>query len=131
MRIGIDLHGVIDSDPDWFSHVLGWFLLDCDACEICIVSGPPKADIEAELAKMGIHQGSYFDEIYSVVDHLKEKGVEMWQDEKNTWWTYPETWWKAKAEICEKHNIDIMIDDREEWGEQFKYVKTKFLLYKG
>jgi hypothetical protein len=55
----------------------------------------------------------------------------MWQDEKGRWWTHDEEWWKAKAEICEKHKVDIMIDDKKEWAPYFKDIKTKFLLYGG
>ena len=99
--------------------------------DICIISGPPKEDIKSELEKLKLHQGYHFHEIYSVVDHLKEKGVEMWQDERGRWWTHDEEWWKAKAEICKKYDVDIMVDDKEEWRPHFKDTKTKFLLYGG
>jgi hypothetical protein len=136
MKIGVDLHGVIDNDPEWFHRFLGNLLVECGrwkdrAFTVCIVSGPPKEDILRELKKHGFLPGMDFDEVYSVVDHLKEKGVEMWQDERRRWWTHDKIWWKAKAEICEKQNIDIMIDDKKEWGAHFKNIKTKFLLYGG
>ena len=136
MRIGIDLHGVIDDDPGWFCGFLSAFMAEFGKWRerkftVCIISGPPKKDIKAELEKHGFRYGLEFDEIYSVVDHLKEKGVEMWQDGRGRWWTYDEEWWKAKAEICEKHDVDVLIDDKEEWKTHFKNIKTKFLLYGG
>lgn len=36
-------------------------------------------------------------------------------------------WWKSKAEICEKFQIEIMIDDKVEY--QQGYLEEKLLLY--
>lgn len=126
MIIGIDLHGVIDSDIEWSKKVLDSLMFDFG---INIISGPPKADIEKELNKYGLYQGLHFDKVFSIVDFLKEKGVEMWTDEKERWWASEEDWWSSKAEICEKHDVDIMIDDKEKYQQYFKDKKTKFLLY--
>jgi hypothetical protein len=136
MIIGIDLHGVIDDDPDWFHGYIINLMTECGRWNepvntVCIISGPPREDILKELEKLEFHHHAEFDEIYSVVDHLQEKGIEMWQDDNGRWWTHDEDWWKAKAEICEKHNVDVLIDDKKEWGEHFKHIKTKFLLYGG
>jgi len=137
MIIGIDLHGVIDDDPKWFQSRLArleWLMIgfgEYKPIDIYIISGPPKEDIRKELEKHKICRGLHFDEIFSVVDHLKEKGVEMWQDERGRWWSHDEEWWKAKAEICEKHGVDMMLDDKKEWAPYFKNIKTKFLLYGG
>ncbi len=133
MIIGIDLHGVIDDDPIWFRDQLEGILAmpTGDYGDVYIISGPPKEDIRKELEKHKLYQGIHFDEIFSVVDHLKEKGAEMWQDDRDRWWSHDEEWWKAKAEICEKHKVDMMIDDKKEWAPYFKNIKTKFLLYGG
>jgi len=137
MKIGIDLHGVIDDDPTWFRGFISSVLMvetgkwRDPASIVCIISGPPKEDILKELEKHELQMGIDFNEVYSVVDHLQEKGVEMWQDDNGRWWASDEEWWKAKAEICEKHNVDILIDDKKEWGEHFRHIKTKFLLYGG
>jgi hypothetical protein len=135
MIIGVDLHGVIDSDPEWFKEMLGQLMFDIggygSTFDVYIISGPPKKDIRAELEKISIHHGLHYDEICSVVDHLKEKGAKMWQDDRDRWWASNEEWWKAKAEICEIEDVDIMIDDKKEWMPHFKNIKTKFLLYRG
>ena len=136
MIIGIDLHGVIDDDVEWFSSYMSSLMMECGKWKepvftVCVISGPPREDILKELAKHKFHIGLCFDEVYSVVDHLKEKGAEMWQDDRGRWWTHDKEWWKAKAEICEKHKVDIMIDDKKEWALHFKNIKTKFLLYGG
>ncbi len=136
MIIGVDLHGVIDDDPNWFRSFIGMLTIESGKYRepmstVCIISGPPKEDIAEELKKHKFIHGLDFDEIYSVVDHLKEKGVEMWQDDRGRWWANDEDWWRAKAEICEKYIVDIMIDDKKEWAPHFKNIKTKFLLYGG
>jgi len=129
MIIGIDLHGVIDDDPDRFKDICIGFT--CWECCVYIISGPPEDEIEKELKKHKIYRDKHFGAILSVVDHLKEKGAKMWQDDRDRWWASDEEWWRSKAELCEKHNVDILIDDKEEWGEHFKNIKTKFLLYGG
>lgn len=128
MIIGIDLHGVIDSDIEWAKKILDSLMFDFG---INIISGPPKADIEKELNKYGLYRDIHFDAVFSVVDFLKEKDVKMWTDEKDTWWASDKDWWSSKAEICEKYNVDIMIDDKERYQQYFKDKKTKFLLYTG
>lgn len=124
MIIGIDLHGVIDSDIENFKSLLEIFWY-----KIYIISGPSKTELEEELNKYRLYQGLHFAKIFSVVDFLKEKGVRMWTDDKGRWWASEEDWWSSKAEICEKHNVDIMLDDKEKYGHYFKNKKTKFLLY--
>jgi len=127
MIIGIDLHGVIDSDIEWSKKVLDSLMFDFG---INIISGPPKIDTEKELNDYGLYKDVHFDAVFSIVDFLKEKsGVNMWTDDKGRWWASDEEWWSSKAEICEKHNVDIMIDDKERYRQYFKDKKTKFLLY--
>ena len=128
MIIGIDLHGVIDSDIERFKLMLTGLLASL-IIEIYIISGPSKVDIEKELNDHGLYRDIHFDAVFSVVDFLKGKGVKMWLDKKGTWWANDEDWWSSKAEICEKHKVDIMIDDKERCRQYFKNKKTKFLLY--
>jgi len=130
MILGIDLHGVIDSDIKSFKPFLKDIRLDEKyRVKIYIISGPPAADIEKELNKHGLFQGLHFNKVFSVVDFLKEKGVKMWTDERGRWWASEEDWWSSKAGICEKHGVDIMIDDKERYQQYFRHKKTKFLLY--
>jgi len=128
LRLGIDLHGVIDSDIDKFKNFL------CASknigIEIWIISGPDKEYIHRELKEYFIINGLHYDEILSVVDYLKSKGVKMWTDEKGRWWASDEDWWSCKAEICMMHFVDIMIDDSERFGRYFENISTKFVLYK-
>lgn len=129
MIIGIDLHGVIDSNVDSFRGFLSAYtILDIP---IYIISGPPKTDIEIELHNYDIYEGTHFNRIISVVDFLKNKKVKMWTDEKGRWWASDEDWWSSKAEICKMYSVDIMIDDQERYGSYFKDTKTRFILHGG
>ena len=128
MILGIDLHGVIDHDIKYFKSMLKNTM---PFQKIYIISGPPKADIEEELSRHGLYLGLHFNKVLSIVDFLKERGIKMWTDINGQWWASEEDWWSSKAEICEKYNVDIMIDDKERYQKYFKSKKTKFLLYKG
>jgi hypothetical protein len=130
MKLGIDLHGVIDSNPELFKRALSTIALTGEV-EIFIVSGPPKSEIITELDKLGFEEGLHYDEVYSVVDFLKESGVEMWQDGNGRWWTNDKDWCASKARICDKLHLYAMIDDKEMYKLDFKDIPTIFVLYGG
>ena len=127
MKIGIDLHGVIDSDPDLFKRLLTFMYLKDR--EVYIVSGPPKSEITTELEGLGFEEVLHYKEVYSIVDFLKESGVEMWQDENRRWWSNNKDWLESKAKICDKLSLEYMLDDKEMYRPAFDNVKTKFVLY--
>lgn len=128
MKVGIDLHGVIDDNPEFFDIILSRMSLN-DA-EVHIVSGPPKADIIAELVKLGFKKGVHYKDAHSVVDFLKESGIKMWQDNRGRWWTNDDDWWDSKAKMCDKLSLKWMLDDKERYKPAFKNIKTEFVLYK-
>ena len=104
MKIALDLHGTIDQCPLYFNSLLDeWKNMRHEAW---VMSGPPKKIIQKELDTLGIK--NYYG-IISVVEFLKDLGVEMWQrpDNKrpNDWWCKEEDWWGAKARMCESLNI--------------------------
>lgn len=127
MKIGLDLHGVIDDDPDMFKKVMT--LMHLQDREVYIVSGPPKEDIIAELNELGFEKGVHYEEVYSIVDFLKESGVRMWQDERGRWWSNDEDWLSSKAKICDSLSLEYMLDDKEMYRPAFDSIKTKFVLY--
>ncbi len=126
-RLGIDLHGVIDTDVSKFKWILRLIVLQ--GRMVHIVSGPPAKEIKAELEEYGFISGVHYYQIHSVVGHLKEKGVNMWLDHNETWWASDEDWWSAKAEICKRFDIKEMIDDKRGYGKYFKDTGIKFFLY--
>jgi len=124
MKIGVDLHGVIDSDPALFKKIM--ILKNRD---VYIISGPPKTEIVAELEALGIKKELHYKEVYSIVDFLKEQGVEMWQDENGRWWSNEEDWLSSKAKICDKLSLRYMFDDKDMYRPAFDNIKTEFVLY--
>ena len=128
MILGIDLHGVIDSDPEVFKAFMKAVSIHNF---VYVISGPPAEQISEELKSFGINQTvPHYTRICSVVDHLTSKKVPMWQDERGRWWSSEEDWWCSKAEICDQYKVDIMIDDKELFEPYFRSIKTHFLLYK-
>ena len=126
-KVGIDLHGVIDSNIDLFKMLLeNFYYLNV---EVHIISGPPVVDIKQELNEYGLKEDLHYKFIYSVVDYLKSKNIPMWLGKEGTWWAGDEYWWGAKAEICYYKNIDIMLDDSKRYKPDFEKIKTKFILY--
>lgn len=125
MRIAIDIHGTIDEYPDIFKNIIGG--LKNAGVEVWIISGPPKVEIIEELQKLGLFWEIELKNVISVVDWLKERGVKMWQDEKDTWWCEDDEWWSSKAKICEENNIKIMIDDSPRYKPFFDNVAFTFV----
>lgn len=128
MKIGIDLHGVLDKHPELMKPLMESLIKDH---EIWIISGPPLDQIEKELDGLGYKKWEHYHLIYSVVGYLKSKGIAMWQDEKRTWWCEDDEWWSSKSKICGTLGIDILLDDSRKYAPYFKNVKTKFILLKG
>lgn len=126
-RLGIDLHGVIDTDVSTFKLILKLVILQGKT--IHIISGPPAEDIKAELDDYGFKKGVHYHQIHSVVDYLKEKDTKMWLDYKDTWWASDEDWWSSKAAICREFGIEEMVDDKGGYSKYFKDTGTKFFLY--
>jgi len=125
--IGIDLHGVIDKDLEFFKIILGIMM---KSSVVYIISGPPMKDLVEELEFLGIKQGYHFNGVLSIVDFLKAIDVKMWQDKNGRWWANEEEWWSSKAKICQGIGVDVMIDDKEEYNKYFDGTGVKFILYK-
>lgn len=120
-KLGIDLHGVIDADPEFFSNLskdlvsAGW--------EIHIITGPTKSKALKELEDCKMT----FTHFFSIEDYHKERGTKMSYDEKGNPWMNKETWNKTKGEYCQKMGISLHIDDSVMYK---KYFKTSFSTFK-
>jgi hypothetical protein len=121
LKLGLDIHGVIDADPVYFSNLTkvlvqaGW--------EIHIITGPTKEKTIPELLKWDIAYTHFF----SIFDYHREIGTQIWFDDKNNPWMERETWDKTKGDYCNKNKITLHIDDTSRYG---KYFKTHFALFK-
>jgi hypothetical protein len=128
MKVGIDIHGVINTDPLVFSKLTK--ILRERNIEIHILTGPRLNlkykssgiefnNVREELANYNIT----YDHIFSVLDYNIENNEDVWENEKG-WWTSDLAWNKTKAAYCKRNDIDIHIDDTKIYG---KYFETPFI----
>ena len=123
-KIGVDIHGVIDSSPNTIKEILR--MLRLMGIEIIIISGPPLPMIKDQLTEMGLEIEKHYDKVYSIVNHLKDTGCKRWK-KNGLWYASEEDWNRSKGEICEKEKISFMIDDSEMYRNDMPDF-TKFLL---
>lgn len=132
MKIGLDIHGVISDNPQFWVEFIS--AVQDTGIEIHILSGPTKSQILEELSGFGI--GKYDVRVFSIVDYHKEVGTPMKQDDKGQWHTVKQengvwvqdqyVWDKTKADYCLKHGIDLMIDDSDAYGYFFRTPYARF-----
>jgi hypothetical protein len=125
MKIGIDIHGTIDWDPEFWRQTIPFLI--ALGHQIHIVSGPEEEKIVKRLEELGVDYKPLY--IESVADYLKEKGVTHWYDKNNEFWTDDDSWWRSKATICRERKIDILIDDQWQYLKPDIAPDMKFILY--
>lgn len=119
VKVGLDIHGVIDYDPEFFSE-LSHSLVNVGN-EVHIITGASKTEeIENKLYEFNIAYTHFF----SIVDHNIN---DVKYDELGDPWLDDLTWDMAKATYCEERKIHVHIDDTPEYGKYFK--STRFVLY--
>lgn len=119
VRIGIDYHGVITANPDFFRAFCA--LAIADGAEIYILSGGFTKDIKAFLDAHNIA----YSHIWSMADYFDNK-KQLTRLNDGTFQVDDKAWNKAKAEYCLENKIDFHIDDSAVYG---KYFATPFCLY--
>jgi len=111
MKIGLDVHGVIDKYP---TFVAQYTLNKINSGnEIHIITGQEREFVEPLVKSLGVP----FTHFFSVVDYHKSIDTKMWQDDKKTWWMEPEAWLRTKGDYCKREGIEIHFDDSMEYGE--------------
>lgn len=126
MKLGLDIHGVLDHNPELFTHLAKKYV------EIHIITGgsfkDEKYDLVGELLAYG-NGKKWWTHEFSVYDHLMEIGAKT-NEELGIASHYPfpdETWNKIKAEYCAQNGIDLHIDDMAQY---LTYFTTPYMLYK-
>lgn len=117
--VGFDFHGVLDTYPEMQKLARLHWANDND--KVYIITGLKATEAHEELNKIGF---SDYDGIYSIVDHLTEKGVTVEWDENGRPWADKEHWNNAKKEICEANNVHIMYDDSPRYKDTFNDIST-------
>jgi len=115
LKIGLDIHGVIDYNPKFFSH-LSKKLID-DGHEVHIITGSMKTPkIEDLLKELKISYTHFF----SVADSLIANGETVTFTDPDNPWFESSSWNLAKGKYCESMKIDIHFDDTRAYGDHFK-----------
>lgn len=121
IKIGIDVHGVADSNPHFFSE-LSRLLID-NGHEVHILTGAEQTkELEYEIRYI---LGLSYTHFFSTTSHNKNAGVEITYIDGNPYMDN-KIWNKAKAEYCLKHGIHLHIDDSDVYGKYFKTPYAKF-----
>lgn len=122
LKIGLDIHGICDANPEYFSELTRLFV--GAGHEVHLITGRRVCDgaIE-EIEGLGLSYTHFF----SIADHHVEIGTKVWEDDDGNPWLEGEIWDRTKGEYCKKHEIDFHIDDTERYGD---YFETPFMLGK-
>ncbi|MBE6450473.1 MAG: hypothetical protein E7016_00735 [Alphaproteobacteria bacterium] len=118
-KIGIDYHGVITANPDFFKK-FNRYALD-NNCLIYVISGGHTKDIEKYLTEKQISYSA----IWSTLDYY-DKLQEVRYNQDGTFKVDDILWDSAKALYCAQNDINVHIDDSVVYG---KYFTTPFCLY--
>ena len=127
MKLGLDIHGVIDSNPKSFAFMSQSVISNNGEVHI-ITGGSWTSELEEQLKGYGIKWTSHF----SVYDYLLESGIDSIGTIQFPDGTIQKKfdyhlWDTIKAGYCKSNNIDLHIDDTEVYSN---YFTTPFLLYK-
>lgn len=120
-KVGIDIHGVIDSFPDKFMQLSR--ALVRDGAEVHVVTGIKRDEkVEALLSRSGIEFTHYF----SIVEQLESQGEEIsWQN--GLPYAKDDKWNNAKRDYCSREGIAMMIDDSPVYRDTFNDIETTYL----
>lgn len=125
-KLGIDIHGVIDSAPAIFSF-LSHSVINSGGEVHIITGGSWTPQLESMLVEMGIkwtHSCSIYDNLLKT-ENVTNKTYFFKDGTKQV--KFPdEIWNKAKAEYCTKHNISLHIDDTTVYGNFFTTPFARF-----
>jgi hypothetical protein len=112
MKVGLDIHGVIDRDYDMFSDMAASWI--AKGHEVHIVTGQPK--VECYDSVKNVPHTHFF----SIVDHHESIGTPLYtRSDKTGWWMDWNLWIPTKGKYAEEVGLDLHIDDTLEYGKYF------------
>jgi hypothetical protein len=129
-KLGLDVHGVIDSIPNFFSFLSESFIKNGGEVHI-ITGGSWSENLQKQLNSYGIkwtHHFSVYD--YMLENNYKYSGNITFNDGTVQKRFNDSDWNKVKAEYCSKNNISLHIDDKTIYNDNFKTPFCKLWLNK-
>lgn len=121
MKIGLDIHGVADADPPFFSELTR--MLIQHGHEVHIITGSEAApELEAYLKKdLGLH----WTRLFSITSYHKAAGTDItWVQGKP--YMDEDLWNKTKARYCKENGIHIHLDDSGVYGQYFETPYARY-----
>ena len=115
----IDLHGVIDSNPNFFKKFTEDLIKNGNKVYIC--TGSRFQDAWNKLKEFNFKKDINFNQIFSISEILESRipAAEIEYDVNMDLWVDDMLWWPTKGNLCKEHNINVIIDDSEEY---FVYI---------
>lgn len=126
-RLGLDIHGVLDLNPEFF--VADAKRVIEAGGEVHIITGIPMSDeVLQDLLKYN-NGWRFWTHYYSIVDHLVKFDIPRHKDEKGRIWAdKDEDWDPIKGWYCKEHGITRMYDDTIQYRAYMPEF-TQFFLY--
>ena len=122
LKVGLDIHGVIDAHPVFFSK-LTQSLIE-KGHQVYIITGARITDdLIWKLTELGIVWSS----LYSITDYNINRGERVHFADPSNPWMDSTTWDSTKAKICYDLKVDIHVDDTLRYGEWFEKLKVPTL----
>jgi len=125
-KISFDFHGTLSRTPSFWQELLR-FIKSKDV-EIFIISGYWPHKLREKLGSKGYIKEIHYDNVFSILSHLSNKGMDTWYDEdQDSWQSGQNEWWAAKAEICKSMNCQIHFDNDIRFAPAFENIATRFV----
>jgi len=124
MRVAFDIHGVLDTLPEYRCMMRDMFAA---GYEIYIISGQP-LDKEMKLFLDAYNLTNWYHHYYGIESYLLEQGVHPYEERQAGKFWSDEIWDPVKAQICKAEEIDMIFDDSPTYAEAFKNVATHYNL---
>jgi hypothetical protein len=127
MKIGLDIHGVIDAYPEILAKLSKKWVEA--GHPVYIITGQPRNECERTVQDAGITYTDFF----SIVDHHLAAGTTMWDDDVRGkgWWMNPEDWLPTKGVYARRVGLHVHFDDSPEYRPYFPRTCSFVLVEKG
>jgi hypothetical protein len=117
MKIGLDIHGVIDSHRKFFSELTNVLKVMNEQHganhEVHVMTGPRQQDLKPEELA-----GIWYTHIFSLTDYHVAKGTEVkWV--KGNPYMEEYSWNRTKGDYAREHQLDLVIDDTLDYHHFF------------
>ena len=114
IRLGIDVHGVADTFPDFFSKLSRELV--CQGHEVHIITGAEHTRSLEHYLKNQL--GLSWTHLFSVTTYHKQEGSEVTYIDGNPYMDN-RLWNRSKAEYCRINGIELHIDNSDIYGKYF------------